>query len=82
MGNEEPDIKEFLTRIASLLSMTLLWLLVNCTIGIGLNFAFFDDKPTAKNYIFYGWFVFSFILLIIYFRRKMRSKISCCDQKL
>ncbi len=71
---KEPDIKKFLTRIASLISMTLLWMLVNCTFGIGLNLAFFDDKPTLWNYIFYGWFALSFILLIFYFRRKMQNK--------
>lgn len=74
MDSEELDVKKFLIKIASLLSMTLLWMLVNCTIGIGLNFAFFDDKPKAGNYIFYGWFAFSFILLIIYFRKKLERK--------
>jgi hypothetical protein len=68
----EPEVKNFLSRIATSLSVGLLWLLVNSTIGIGLNFAFFEDKPTIGNYIFYSWFLLSLFLLIIFYRKKWK----------
>ena len=52
--------------------MTLLWLLVNSTVGIGLNFAFFEGTPTASNYLFYAWFLISLFLLVIYLKRKWK----------
>lgn len=50
--------------------MGLLWLFINSTVGIGLNFAFFEDRPSVGNYIFYAWFIVSFILLLVYYKRK------------
>jgi hypothetical protein len=72
MSDMEPEVKNFLSRIATSLSVGLLWLLVNSTIGIGLNFAFFEDKPTIGNYIFYSWFLLSLFLLIIFYRKKWK----------
>lgn len=72
MSEMEPETRLFLLKIATSLSIGLLWLLINSTIGIGLNFAFFEDKPALGNYIFYGWFIISLTLLIVYFRRKWR----------
>lgn len=68
----DPDVRKFLLKIATSISMGLLWLLVNSTIGIGLNYGFFEDKPTLANYIFYGWFLGSLVWLIFYFRRKWK----------
>lgn len=72
MSNPEPDVKKFLTRIINSLAIGLLWLLINSTIGIGLNFAFFEGSPTVGNYIFYAWFLISLFFLIIYYRRKWK----------
>jgi len=72
MSGMEPEVKNFLSRIATSLSVGLLWLMVNATIGIAFNFAFFEDKPTVGNYIFYSWFVLSFILLVIFYRKKWK----------
>jgi hypothetical protein len=69
----EPDVKKFLTKIAATISMVLLWMLINSSIGIGMNYAFFDDKPRTGNYIFYAWFIISLILLIIYVRKKWKD---------
>lgn len=68
----EPEVRDFLVRIATSLSVGLLWLLINSTVGIALNFAFFDGRPGIGNYIFYIWFVGSFIGLIIYYKRKWK----------
>ncbi len=72
MSGIEPEVKSFLSRIATSLSVGLLWLLVNSTIGIGFNFAFFENKPTLGNYIFYAWLLVSFFLLIIFYRKKWK----------
>ena len=72
MSGIEPEVKSFLSRIATSLSVGLLWLLVNSTIGIGFNFAFFENKPTPGNYIFYSWFLLSLFLLIIFYKKKWK----------
>jgi hypothetical protein len=72
MSEMEPDIKNFLSKIMASVSMALLWLLINTTIGIGFNYAFFENKPSAGNYIFYGWLLLSLFLLILYFRKKWK----------
>jgi len=72
MSEMEPEIKSFLSKISTSLSVGLLWLLINTTIGIGFNFAFFEDKPTIGNYIFYAWFLISLYLLIVFYRKKWK----------
>jgi hypothetical protein len=72
MSEMEPDIKNFLSRVMSSLSVGLLWLLINTTIGIGFNYAFFDNQPSIGNYIFYVWFLVSLVLLVMYYRKKWK----------
>ena len=75
MEGMEPDVKDFLVRIVNSLAMGLLWLLINMTIGIYFQFAFFEDKPSIGNYIFYAWFLISLALLIFYFRKKWKERL-------
>ena len=72
MSGMEPEVKNFLSKISTSLSVGLLWLLINTTIGIGFNFAFFEDKPSIGNYIFYAWFLISLCLLIVFYRKKWK----------
>ncbi len=72
MSDMEQETRDFLVKIATSISVGLLWLLINSTIGIAFNFAFFEDKPGIGNYIFYGWFLASLICLIFYYRRKWK----------
>jgi len=72
MSDMEPDIRNYLLKILTSISVGILWLLVNVTIGIGLNYAFFEDKQTIANWIFYGWFLLSLVLLVFYYRRKWK----------
>ncbi len=71
----EPDVREFLIRIVQTLSMGMLWLLINMTIGIYFNLAFFEDKPAIVNYIYYAWFILSLGLLLFYFKKKWKGKM-------
>ncbi len=73
MSEMEPDVRNFLSKIISSISITLLWLLINSTIGIGLNYAFFNEKPSLGNYIFYAWFLLSFTFLARYLLKKWNS---------
>ncbi len=73
MSGMEPEVRNYLAKIATTLSAGLLWLLVNTTLGIGFNFAFFDDKPALKNYIFYVWFIISLTAMILFFIKKWKA---------
>ncbi len=70
MSEMEPDIKSYLSKIISSISMTLLWLLINSTIGIGFNYAFFETTPSTGNFIFYIWFLLTLLLLLWYLKKK------------
>lgn len=70
---EEPDVKLFLLRIVQTISMAIVWLLVNMCAGIYFDYAFFDGAPSLGNYIFYIWFLLSFVWLIIYVRKKWKG---------
>ncbi len=72
MSEMEPEVGKYLAKILSSISMTLLWMLINTTIGIGLNYAFFDNKPSRANYIFYIWFLLSLALLLRYLYKKWK----------
>ena len=69
----EPDVRLFLLTILNTISMGMVWLLVNMTIGIYYGFAFFDDKPTLGNYLYGAFFLASLVLLIRYLKKKWRG---------
>lgn len=70
----EPDIRQFLLRIVQGISMTMLWLLINMTVGIYWGFAFFDNRPSAGNYIYYAAMAISFFFLLKYLGKKWRGE--------
>ncbi len=72
MSEMEPEVRSYLAKILSSISLTLLWMLINSTIGIGLNYAFFENKPSMANYIFYIWFLLSLALLSRYLYMKWK----------
>lgn len=76
MSEMEQDTKEFLLRIVQTISMAMLWLLLNMTIGIYFDLAFFVNKPTIGNYIFYVWFLLTLALLLFYFRKKWKQSMT------
>ena len=72
----EPEVREFLLKIVQSISMGMVWLLINMTIGIYYGFAFFEGSPTAGNYLYYIGCLGSFILLIL-MRNKLNWKYFC-----
>ena len=71
MGMED-DTKAFLVRIMQTVSIVLLWMMVNVFIGIYKNYAFFEDRPDWKNYLYYFFFLASLTALIIHLKRKWK----------
>ncbi len=69
----EPEVKEFLVRIMQSISMGLVWLLLNMSIGIYYGFAFFEGSPTLGNIIYYFGFLISLAMLIAYLRKKWKG---------
>jgi len=47
-------------------------MMANVFIGIYKGFAFFEDQPDWKNYIYYIFLLASFIFLIIHLKRKWK----------
>ncbi|MBA2248833.1 MAG: hypothetical protein H0W12_01420 [Chitinophagaceae bacterium] len=72
MSDMEPEVRNFLAKITISLSVSVLWMLINSTFGIFFKYAFFEDKPTIGNYIFYIWFVISLGWLIYYLYKKWK----------
>lgn len=55
----EPGVRKYLIRIANTLSVGLLWMAINSTLGIMYDFAFVHDTISTGNILFYIWFVVS-----------------------
>ncbi len=71
MGMEE-ETRAFLVRIMQTISLVLLWMMVNVFIGIYKGFAFFEDRPDWTNYLYYVFFIGSFVILLIHLKRKWK----------
>lgn len=69
----DPEVKVFLLLIINTLSMGLVWLLLNMTLGIYFNLAFFEKSPSLGNILYYTFFLVSLIFLILYFRKKWKG---------
>lgn len=69
MGIEQ-DTRGFLILIVNTIALVLIFLLAGIFFGIYLEYAFFEDSPTWKNWIFYFAYAVLFVLLL----RKLRKK--------
>ncbi len=69
----EPEVKEFLIKIMQSISMGVVWLLINMSIGIYFGLAFFEGSPSIGNYIYYLFFLGSLSLLILFLRKKWKG---------
>lgn len=63
----EPEITAYLKRIVNTISVGLLWMAVNSTLGIMYDLAFFEDQIRWYNIAFYVWFLISLYILIRYY---------------
>lgn len=60
----EPEIREFLGKISLTILYSILWLGMHTTIGIKLNWAFFDNSIQIGNLIYYFFLLISSTVLI------------------
>jgi hypothetical protein len=69
----EPEVRAFLLLIVNTISMGMVWLLLNMTLGIYFNFAFFEESPSLGNMLYYIFLPGSLVLLILYLRKKWKG---------
>ncbi len=69
----EPEVREFLVKIMQSISMGMVWLLVNMSIGIYYGYAFFEESPTMGNYFYWIAFLASLVALILYLKKKWKG---------
>jgi hypothetical protein len=71
----EPEVREFFKRIVMSLSLLILWMMINLTLGIKLNFAFIETKIRWYNITFYVWLMASLTVLIWLFLKIWQKPI-------
>ncbi|MEI7736000.1 MAG: hypothetical protein WCI49_11065 [Ferruginibacter sp.] len=69
----EEDAIEFLIKIVNTIAAIALCMMLNISLGIYFNFAFFDTAPNWKNILYYVFFIVSMVLLVKYLYRKWKS---------
>lgn len=69
----EPEVKAFLILIIQSLSMALVWMMLNMTIGIYFNLAFFEGQVSIWNILYYLFFLGTLTWLVIYFKKKWKG---------
>jgi len=52
----EPKIIQYLKRIIKTITVGILWMAINVRFGIMDNYAFFEDKVSLSNILFYIFF--------------------------
>ena len=60
----EPGVRQYLIRILNTLSVGVLWMAINSTLGIMYDFAFVHDKISTGNILFYIWFISSLTVFL------------------
>ncbi len=69
----EDDIRGFFVLIVQTLSMIILFVMVNLTLGLFFNLAFFEGSIGLKNILYYLFFLGSFFFLIRYIIKKWNA---------
>lgn len=65
----EPGIREMFKRLVTTISLLLLWMIINVTVGIKFNYAFYEEKIHWYNTAFYIWLVISFGFLMWLYKK-------------
>jgi len=75
MSEMEPEVQEFLKRIVQTVSVSLLFFLFHMTVGIYLNWGFFEGSPHIGNIIYYLVFLISLAGLIYFYYWLWKGKL-------
>ncbi|MEO7209868.1 MAG: hypothetical protein ABIY35_02895 [Chitinophagaceae bacterium] len=60
----EPEMREFFLRIVYTMCIVIVWMLLNASIGIMLQWGFIYDRITLGNIIFYIWLIATLLFSI------------------
>jgi len=71
----EPGVRTFLLRIVNTISLGLLWLVINSTVGIMHGWAFPEKTFRWGNGLFYFWLLSSGIFLFWWLRKTWKKPI-------
>ena len=71
----EDDIIGFLILIVQTLSMIILFIMVNVTLGLFFNLAFFEGSISLKNILYYLFFLWSIIFVVRYIHKKWSARV-------
>lgn len=63
----DPEVKKYFRKIINSFSIGLLWLFVIVTSGLYFQLGLINGKFQWYNYIFYSFFLLSFLLLVRYY---------------
>ncbi|HYF32055.1 MAG TPA: hypothetical protein VD993_13120 [Chitinophagaceae bacterium] len=72
----EPEVRAFFIRVLFSLTAGLVWMFVNMVGGIYLGWLFFEGNMKTGNVVFYSFMVISFGLLIWYYVKLWRKKLT------
>ena len=72
MGMED-ETRDFLMLIMHTAALIIIWMMANVLIGIYLKLGLFEETPSLKNYVYYGFLLISFFFLFRHLRRKWKS---------
>ena len=65
----DPEVMKYFKKIMNSFVIGLLWMFVIATLGLYFQMAFVEGRLQWYNWLFYGFFLLSFILLIrIYYK--------------
>ncbi len=62
----DPAFLQYIKQLLKTIIVVLVWMTINIKYGIMENYAFPEEGFTKGNYIFYAWFIISFIVVIWY----------------
>ncbi len=71
----EPEVKAFLVKIVKSLSIAVLWMLVNMTLGIFFDFGFIHSSITLANILFYIFMLTTLTGLIWYLLKLWKENL-------
>ena len=72
MGMED-ETRDFLVLIMHTAALIIIWLMANVFAGIYLKLGMFEETPSLKNYIYYGFLLLSLFFLYNHLKKKWRS---------
>lgn len=68
----EEETRLFLIRIINTISIVLIWMIIQMTWGIYMEWAFFEENPDWRNIVYYAFFLGSLGWLIFHLKRKWK----------